>query len=130
MTDVGVSIAFWIMAVVSVGSALAVVLLRNIFRAALFLVAVMPPREPQAGTPSNRLQASALLVALLFLAAVAFVVLSTEWGPVAVAPDVPTTARLAEALFDTERGFVLPFELASVVLLAAMIGAIVLVRER
>ena len=36
--DVGVAIAFWTLAVLGVGSSLAVVLLRDIFRAALFLV--------------------------------------------------------------------------------------------
>jgi len=36
--ETGVAIAFWILAVVGVASALAVVLLENIFRAALFLV--------------------------------------------------------------------------------------------
>ena len=34
----GAEVAFWILAVVSVGAALAVVLLKDVFRAALFLV--------------------------------------------------------------------------------------------
>ena len=34
----GTEVAFWILAVVSVGAALAVVLLKDVFRAALFLV--------------------------------------------------------------------------------------------
>jgi NADH:ubiquinone oxidoreductase subunit 6 (subunit J) len=41
-----------------------------------------------------------------------------------------TTGAIATALFDQSNGFVLPFEIASVVLLAALIGAIVLVRDR
>jgi NADH-quinone oxidoreductase subunit J len=47
-----------------------------------------------------------------------------------VPPPEPTTEDIAEKLFDKHEGFVLPFEIASVLLLAAMIGAIVLVRER
>jgi NADH:ubiquinone oxidoreductase subunit 6 (subunit J) len=42
----------------------------------------------------------------------------------------PTTGAIATALFDQSKGFVLPFEIASVLLLAALIGAVVLVRNR
>jgi NADH:ubiquinone oxidoreductase subunit 6 (subunit J) len=44
--------------------------------------------------------------------------------------DQPTTGYIATALFDQSKGFVLPFEIASVLLLAALIGAIVLVKDR
>ncbi len=43
--------------------------------------------------------------------------------------DEPTTSYIAIALFDQDNGFVLPFEIASVLLLAALIGAVVLVRR-
>ena len=167
-------VAFWILAVVTVSAALAVVLLRDIFRAALLLVlcfftiagiyitlnadflaavqvliyvgaiavlllfAVMLTRGVQRGNPFNRLSIPALILALLILATVISVVVSTDWPSVTQVPqevvtmpaDKPTTEYIATALFDKDKGFVLPFEVASVLLLAAILGAVVLVRER
>lgn len=161
-----IQVAFWVLATVIVGAALAVVLQRNIFRAALFLVlcfftvagiyvilsadflagaqvliyvgaigvliifAIMLTRETQRGSPSGRLRLPALLVGLLFLATMVFVVVSTDWHIVAEIPTEPTTSAIAQALFSGEDGFVLAFEIAAALLLAAIIGAIVLVREK
>ncbi len=161
----GLEIAFWVLAAVTVGAALAVVLQRNIFRAALFLVlcfftiagiyvtlsadflagaqvliyvgaigvliifAIMLTRETWRGSPSGRLRLPALLVGLLFLVTMVFVVVSTDWHVAAELPTEPTTSAIAEALF-SEEGFVLAFEIAAALLLAAIIGAIVLVREK
>jgi NADH-quinone oxidoreductase subunit J len=159
-------IAFWVLAAVIVGAAVAVVLLRNIFHAALFLVlcfftiagiyiilsadflagaqvliyvgaigvliifAIMLTRETQRGSPSGRLRLPALLVGLLFLATMVFIVVSTDWHVVAEIPTEPTTSAIAQALFSGEEGFVLAFEIAAALLLAAIVGAIVLVREK
>jgi NADH-quinone oxidoreductase subunit J len=164
--ETGITIAFWVLAAVVVGAALAVVLLRNIFRAALFLVlcfftiagiyvilsadflaaaqvlvyvgaigvliifAIMLTRETERGSPSGRLRLPALLVGLLFLATMVFVVVSTDWRVIAEVPDQPTTMAIAQALFSAEEGFILPFEIAAALLLAAIIGAIVLAREK
>ena len=164
--ETGIAISFWILAAVMVASALAVVWLRDIFRAALFLVlcffsvagvfvilgadflaaaqvliyvgaiavliifAIMLTRETQRGSPSGRFRFIAFLVGLLFLVTVTLVVVSTDWHAIAEIPAEPTTSSLAQALFSGDRGFVLPFEIAAVLLLAAIIGAIVLVRER
>lgn len=161
-----IQVAFWVLAAVIVGAALAVVLQRNIFRAALFLVlcfftvagiyvvlsadflagaqvliyvgaigvliifAIMLTRETQRGSPSGRLRLPALLVGLLFLATMVFVIVSTDWHVVAEIPTEPTTSAIAQALFSGEEGFVLAFEIAAALLLAAIIGAIVLVREK
>ncbi len=168
-----VEIAFWILALVMVGAALAVVLLRDIFRAALLLVlcfftiagvyitlnadflaavqvliyagaigillifAIMLTRNVKEGNPFNKLKIPALIVALLVLTTVIGVIVSTDWTTVTgvsqgvVVPiGQPTTGPIATALFDQSKGFVLPFEIASVLLLAALIGAIVLVRDR
>lgn len=158
-------IAFWVLAAVSVGAALAVVLLRDIFRAALFLVlcfftiggiyvtlsadflagaqvliyvgaigvliifAIMLTRESRRGSPSGRLRLPALVVGLLFLVTMVLVVVGTDWNVVAEPPTEPTTLAIAQALFSGE-GFVLAFEIAAALLLAAIIGAIVLVREK
>ncbi len=161
----GLEIAFWILAVVSILAALGVVLLRNVFRAALSLVlcflavagiyvtlsadflaavqvlvyigaisiliilAIMLTREVPQGSPTNRLRIPAFIVAILFFGAVAFAVVNTSWPVASTPPQEPTTSALAARLFG-EGGFILPLEIASILLLAAILGAIVLVREK
>jgi len=169
------NIAFWILAVVTVGAALGVVLIRDIFRAALFLVlcfftvaglyvtlqadflagvqvliyvgavavllifAIMLTREVQRGSPSNPLSIPVLIFALLLLGTMVFTIVKTSWLPVVAVSDLPEESltpmgsgvigSLAAVLF-TEEGFLLPFEIAAVMLLAAVIGAIVMMREK
>lgn len=166
MTGAGGAIGFWVLAAVAVASALAVVFLRNILRAALILVlcfvsvagiyitlnadflaavqvliyagaiaillvfAVMLTRDAPRGNVLNRLWFPALVISLLMLMVIIYVSVSTDWDTVAEVASEPTTSTLATTLFDKEKGFVLPFEIASVLLLAAMIGAIVLAKER
>jgi NADH:ubiquinone oxidoreductase subunit 6 (subunit J) len=187
-------IVFWLLSLVAIGAALGVVLVRDLFRAALLLVvvfvavaglfvmlsaeflavvqvliyagaisvliifAVMLTRDVQQGNLPNRLQFPAVLFASLLLAAVTMAAVDTQWeflpesqqgraelvqtGAVATltgetlaesgvtAPE--EQAELQEAgLADLLIGdFVLPFEAVSVLLLAALIGALVLVRPR
>ena len=161
----GLDIAFWILAVIGIAAALTVVLLRNVFRAALSLVlcfltvagiyatlsadflaavqvlvyiggisvlillAIMLTREVQRGSPSNKLQFPAFLVAILFLMVVAFALINTPWQVSTLPPLEPTTAALAGKLLG-EGGFILSVEIAAFLLLAATLGAIVLVREK
>jgi NADH:ubiquinone oxidoreductase subunit 6 (subunit J) len=161
----GISIAFWILAAIGVTAALAVVLLRDVFRAALSLVlcfltvagiyitlsadflaavqiliyvgaisvliilAIMLTREVQRGSPSNKLQVPAFLVAILFLGGVVFALLNTPWAVSSSPPLEPTTPAIAGLLFG-EGGFILPVEVAPLLILAAILGAIVLVREK
>jgi len=161
----GLEIAFWALAIIGVVAALAVVLLRDVFRAALSLVlcfltvagiyvtlsadflaavqvliyvgaisvliilAIMLTREVQRGSPSNRLRLPAFVVAILFFGVVVFAMVNTSWQVVDVPPLEPTTSALAIKLFG-EGGFILPVEIAPVLLLAAILGAIVLVREK
>ena len=161
----GLDIAFWILAIVGVAAALAVVLLRDVFRAVLSLVlcfltvagiyitlsadflaavqvlvyvgaisiliilAIMLTREVQKGSPSNKLRIPALVIAILFLGAVGFALFNTTWQVSTLAPLEPTTTALAGMLFG-EGGFILAVEIAAVLLLVAILGAIVLVREK
>jgi len=161
----GLAIAFWILAVVAVITALSVVLLRNVFRAALSLVAsfltvagiyitlsadflaavqilvyvgaisiliilsIMLTREFQQGSPSSKLSIPAFIVAILFLGIAGFTLLNTSWRISTALPLEPTTPFLAVKLLG-EGGFILPVEIAAVLLLAAILGAIVLVREK
>jgi NADH:ubiquinone oxidoreductase subunit 6 (subunit J) len=93
----------------------------------LFLFAIM--LTPGVGDPDvqvhNRHLLWGFLIATLF-AAVALHLLSTEsWNLAATADLSDVTGRLADALLGP---YVLAFEVASVILLVAMIGAIVIVR--
>ena len=161
----GLAISFWMLAAVCILAALGVVLLRNVFRAALSLIlcflmvaglyitlsadflaavqilvyvgaisvliilAIMMTREVQRGSPNNRLQIPALVVAVLFLEVMVLTLVNTPWQIAATAPTTPTTAALAVRLFG-EGGFILPVEIAAILLLSAIIGAIVLAREK
>ncbi len=161
----GLDIAFWVLAIIGVAAALAVVLLRDIFRAALSLIlcflvvagiyvtlsadflaaaqvliyvgaisvliilAIMLTRDVQRGSLTNKLRVPAFVVAVLLLAVIGFAVTNTGWQISGQAPLEPTTAALAGKLFG-EGGFILAVVIAAVLLLAAILGAIVLVREK
>ena len=164
MSDPFVTLAFYAVAAVTILAALGVVVLGNIFRAALCLVltflgvagvyvllsadfvavvqvliyagaiatliifAIMLTRAPSSprSNPSNRQSAIALFATLVL-----FVVLVVSFGMAgnvvtAPAPPASSIEVVAQRLFTT---YALPFELASVLLLSAMVGAIVLARE-
>jgi NADH-quinone oxidoreductase subunit J len=161
----GFDVAFWIMAVIVVAAALAVVFLRNVFRAALALVlcfvtvaglyitlsadflaaiqilvyvgaisvliilAIMMTRDVQKGSPSNKMKLPAFIVAIVVLGIMIYTVTSTTWQVAAEDPLTPTTAPLALKLF-SENGFILPVEIGAMLILAAIIGAIVIAREK
>ncbi len=158
-------IAFWIFAAVSVIGAVAVVLLSNVFRSALFLVlsffavaglyvtlsadflaaaqvliyigaiavliifAILLTSEVMRGSPSGKLAPAATFVGVLLMAAIIIIIVTTPWKISTAAANVPTTPGIANAMF-SQGGFVLPFEISSLLLLAAVIGAIVLIREK
>lgn len=171
--------AFWILAVLSVASALAVVFFKDVFRAALFLVlcfftvagiyatlsadflavvqvlvyvgavgillifAIMVTKETQHGSLFNRQHTFALFFAAYLLIAMVVSVTQTDWdrlGEVAspdqnaiVNEDIESggglTSEIGNRLFD-ENGYVLPVEIAGVMLLAAVLGGIVIMREK
>ena len=185
-------IIFWILSVVAVGAALGVVLVPDLFRAALLLVlvfmavagffvllsaeflavvqvliyvgaisiliifAVMLTRDIQRGNLPNRLQIPAVVFAALLLVSLITVAVDTKWdflpteqrervelvqtsavttlsGDVLTESGVTSPEDQAQAqeagLADLLIGdYVLPFEAVSVLLLAALIGALVLVR--
>ena len=171
----GTEVAFWILAVVSVGAALAVVLLKDVFRAALFLVlcfftvagiyvtlnadflaavqvlvyvgavgillifAIMFTRETQHGSLFNRLKLPALLFAVVLLGVMIYTMTATDWTSLGAAAEpaleglqeggTGLTASIGEELF-SEDGFLLPLEIAGVMLLAAVLGGIVIMREK
>ena len=121
----------------------------------LIIFAILTTRDVEQGNPSNRFWLPAAILAALFTVAASFVALGTDWnliddaihradavetlvamGGASLAPDTVsgiesvysnTVPKIAELLL---RDFVLAFEVASVLLLAAIIGALSLVRER
>jgi NADH:ubiquinone oxidoreductase subunit 6 (subunit J) len=162
---VATSVAFWVLAPIAVLAALSVVLVRDVFRAALSLIvcflmvaglyitlsadflaavqvlvyvgaisvliilAIMLTREVQQGSPANRFRLPAFIVAVLFAAGIGYALLNTPWQVSSAPPLEPTTPAIAALLFG-QGGFILPVEIAPVLLLAAILGAIVLVREK
>ncbi|TAK27950.1 MAG: NADH-quinone oxidoreductase subunit J [Chloroflexota bacterium] len=163
MNDNGValSIVFYVLTIITVGAAIGVVTVRNIFHAALLLVltfvgvaglyitlqadfiaavqilvyagavaillvfAIMLTHNLDQSVSSSILRWPALLMSALVGAMIVGYALSTNWPVSAQQPVFNTTVELANALFTK---FVMPFEVASILLLAAMVGAIVLAR--
>ena len=158
-------IVFWILAIVTVVAALAVVIIRNIFRAALCLillfftiagiyimlhadflavvqvlvyvgaisiliiVAIMLTREFKEASTSGKLRIPAIVVGVLLLGTMVFTAISTKWQINSTPPLEPTTAAIGLKLFG-ENGFLLPVEISAILLLAAVLGAIVIIREK
>ncbi len=185
-------IVFWLLSVMAVGGALGVVMIPDLFRAALLLIvvfiavagffillsaeflavvqvliyvgaiailiifAVMLTRDVQHGNLPNRLQIPAIVISALLFSSLVVVAVDTQWeflpdieqervelvqtnsvttltGPALSAEGITGSedqaevqeAGLADLLMSD---FVLPFEAVSVLLLAALIGALVLVR--
>ena len=161
MDDAGSVIAFWLLAGLTVGSALGVVAVRDLIRALVLLItsflgiaglyitlsadfvavaqvliyagaisillifAIM--LTPLAGRQNAEtfLQVPALLLAGLVAFTIGLVSLETDWSIAERGGFEETASAIGEALLDK---YVLPFEMASVLLLVAMLGAIVLVR--
>ncbi|HXV83604.1 MAG TPA: NADH-quinone oxidoreductase subunit J, partial [Candidatus Binatia bacterium] len=68
----------------------------------------------------------ALIVAAVFLYLLIQTIRETSWVKAKEVVHEPTTAKIGDLFLDT---YLLPFELASLVLLAALIGAVVISRK-
>jgi len=184
-------IVFWILSVMAVGAALGVVLVSNLFRAALLLIvvfvavagmfillsaeflavvqiliyvgaiailiifAIMLTRDVQRGNLPNRMHIPAAVFAALLFSALVAVAVETKWDFLPAEQQervelvqVNAVTTLTGETLDKEgvspeeqeevqgsgladlliSDYVLPFEAVSVLLLAALIGALVLVR--
>jgi NADH-quinone oxidoreductase subunit J len=160
-------VVFIVLSAVALIGAVGVVTMRNLFRAALFLVlsfigvagfyillqaeflamvqllvyvgaisiliifAVMLSRRMMspAFKAQNEQWAWALVAAVALFAILAFVLLSVAWPTVQA--DVPddTLSELGQALVNPDQ-YLLVFEVASVLLLVALVGAVIIARER
>ena len=124
----------------------------------LIIFSVMLTRDVQRGNLPNRLQVPAVLFAALLLSALVVVAIDTDWNliPEEAQEKVSLVQTSAVTIIDTEDleasgfttgaeqaaakeagladlligDFVLPFEAVSVLLLAALIGALALMRPR
>jgi NADH-quinone oxidoreductase subunit J len=94
--------------------------------AVLMIFAVMLTPQSDRRNAGNLLQLPALVLSGLVIAGATFIVLETDWRVAARGDFETTAAEIGEALVSP---FVLPFEIASVLLVVALVGAIVLVRE-
>jgi NADH-quinone oxidoreductase subunit J len=94
--------------------------------AVLMLFAIMLTPRAARDNADGVLWAPALVLAGLVAATIGLIAARTEWAVSDRGPFSETAAAIGEALLDP---FVLPFEIASVLLVAAMIGAIIIVRE-
>lgn len=109
----------------------------------LIIFAIFMTRDVEEGSPSNTLRFPMGIAAVLFAVVAIYVVSSTEWNTLdaALAAGEITGATVdgINNIFSNTvpwigqlllRDYVLAFEVASVVLLAAVIGALALIRER
>ena len=94
--------------------------------AVLMLFAIMLTPRAARDNGDGIFWAPALVLAGLVATTISLIATRTEWAVSDRGPFSQTASVIGEALLDP---FVLPFEIASVVLVAAMIGAIVIVRE-
>jgi len=158
-------IIFWLLALTAVVAALGVIVVRDVFRAALsmillflavagiyvtlyadflavvqvliyvgaisilIVVAVMLTQDVWRGSPSGKFRFSAFVVALAFLLVLGWGIVGTKWLVSDELPKQPTVAGIGTALFG-ESGHVLVVEVAGVMLVAAILGAIALMREK
>jgi NADH-quinone oxidoreductase subunit J len=159
------TIAFWILAVVTIAAALGVVTRKNVFHSALSLIvcliaiagifvllsadflagaqiliyvgaisvviilAIMLTHGIARGNPSNKQGWPAALIAIVFFGFTTFAIMKTHWNVTSLAPPTSTTPVLAQQLLG-RNGFILPLEISGVLLLAVIIGAIVIAREK
>ncbi len=90
----------------------------------LFVLMLTRPTEEPSAKSTRFTRFAAMLLCIVFFGVLAITVGGASWSEVAVAQQ--DTASLAEILFSR---YVLPFEVAGLVLTIALIGAIVLARE-
>jgi NADH-quinone oxidoreductase subunit J len=95
----------------------------------VIILAIMLTREYTTGSPSNRLRIPALLITLIFFGLLTFAILQTDWPVSGVTPEKPTAFVLALQIFGPS-GYILPLEITAVLILAVIIGAVVMARDK
>ncbi|MDE3097107.1 MAG: NADH-quinone oxidoreductase subunit J [Chloroflexota bacterium] len=162
ITDTGIVVAFYVIGITTVASALMVAAVRDLIHAVLFLVlsfvgvagiyvvlsadfvavaqiliyagaisvllvfAVMLTPAGDRRNSETAFRAPAAVLAGLVLAVTVFVIYDTNWRIASHGQFGATAASLGRAFF---KPYIVPFEVASVLLVAAMVGAIALTQE-
>jgi len=158
-------IVFYLFAAIALVSAIAVIAVRDLFRAALCLillfmtvagiylllhadflaivqiliyvgaisiliiVAIMLTRDARQGQPAGKLKYLAAIVSALLLGTILLGILNTAFTIPDSAPLQETIKPLGKALFG-DSGYLLTVEIAAVMLLSAILGAIAVIREK
>jgi NADH-quinone oxidoreductase subunit J len=161
----GINIAFWVLAVLTLSGAFVVVSARSLLRTALglilcflsiaglfitlsadflgivqvlvyvgaiavlIIISIMLTRDMECSNLPSRFKMPAIITGVVFLGVAIWVMLNTDWPISSTAPTVPTTATLGNLLFD-QGGLVLAVEIAAMLILAAIIGAVSVAREK
>ena len=151
-------VSFFVIAAIAVGSALGLILRPNAIHGALFLVVnlgsvaalylmlgaeflaaalvivyagaimvLIPGKEESGADPRRGARLIALPVGGLLMLLLVFVVVARWRGPSAPAGPSGSAAAVGRLLFTS---YLFPFELTSVLLLAAMVGVLLLARRR
>jgi NADH-quinone oxidoreductase subunit J len=97
--------------------------------ATLIIFGVMLTRSLRGDQPQNNnmILPAAALTLLLFAAVLTPVILNTQWAASAEAAPAATTGILGIELMNR---YALPFEIAGVLLLVALVGAIIVARDK
>ena len=95
----------------------------------LIIVAIMLTRDARHGQPLGYLKYVAGVVALLLLGTIVFGVLNTTFTIPQTPPLEQTIKPLGKTLFG-DGGYFLTVEIAAVLLLSAILGAIAVIREK
>ena len=124
--------AFLIVAVIAIGSALGLVLRRNAIHGALLLVINLGSIAALYLMMGAEFLAAAQVIvyagAIMVLFVLLVLVVGRRWaGPAATTTASGTPDAVGRLLFTS---YLFPFELTSVLLLAAMVGVLVLARRR
>jgi len=163
--EITYSITFYLMAAIAVAAALGVIILRDVFRAALSLillfmtvagiylllhadflaivqiliyvgaisvliiVAIMLTRDARQGQPLGKIKWVAGIVALALIGVIAWGVINTAFYLSSTPPLEETVKPLGNLLFGNP-GYMLTSEIAAVLLLSAILGAIAVIREK
>jgi NADH-quinone oxidoreductase subunit J len=158
-------LVFFVLAAITVLSALGVIFVKDIFRSALCLillfmavaglyfllhadflgvvqiliyvgavsiliiVAIMLTRDARQGQPLGAMKYLAGLFSLLLLGTIIFGMVNAGFTISSAPPIEPTVAPLGQKLFG-DGGYLITVEIAAVLLLSAMLGAIVILRDQ
>ncbi len=95
----------------------------------LIIVAIMLTRDARQGQPMGKIKWIAGPVALALIAVIAWGVLNTPFEVATAAPQEETVKPLGNLLFGNP-GYLLTTEIAAVLLLSAILGAIAVIREK